>query len=551
MAALDSFRKLGAAAARLPEMLAGMPSIEPDPSPRVSVVPPDPNISLWGTYGSWMNGLRAPAERVNEMKWYDYLESEIHDVSSALTAYATMAVTGNLTGGGNNTFAIKTKEPDVPDALARRLRRLEKMIGVHAFACVRSMCKFGSYIPEQIIGEVDGGLGVTNIKHVPPGTMFRVIQPDGSSNKEQYWQQVIDGTVLSGGPQQKPVYIEQWRMLHFALWTNVVNATQTLLYGTSVLRSFGAIGLKVHACMDSLVVARLSRAAMRYVYKVDVSDIRETHEAILNRLRTWQQLMTRRGSIIDGTGRTDSFKKAAIPDSDFFIPAGTGLSYDLDKIDGDTNLARVNDLMLLKADYFGALGVPPEYLGHERAQGGRSNLSQLDIQFARVVRFVQLFAAAAFERMVWTDLILGGFNPEKLEVSVKPPNIGARDDLLQAQIRALQSTVLANLRNAGMDFKVNPQWILQTFMLMDEELTHLDKTELAKIFVDPEPAAADPAASKPSREDLRRIRDENTAAITRNIKMILSMNRTVESQAQAMIAEHMPSIEDLYAQLVR
>lgn len=521
---------------RMGDIIASRPDSMPDPSPVLTGMQAEGGI-FGGSFDAWLQACRAPHERVREMKYYDYLEREIPDVRKALDAYATMAVTGNLAGGGRSTYTIKMLDQtrEYPAELKARLKRLEVLISSNAYSTTRTMVKYGSYMPEVVPERMTvGGLGVGRMRPIPPGTIFRNVGKKGESEPARYWYQAIDGRLITPGGAgavsppaapmtdgRQPGGIPQWRLPHFAVWSNVVNATETLIYGTSILQPVGAIALKVHASLDAITVARLSRAAMRYIWKFDVSDIKSDQAAIQRRGRQWQRMASRSANMLD-SGASDTYQKAPVPDQDFFLPAANGLAYDLDKLDGDTNLARVGDVDLLCRFYFGALGVPPEYLGHERSQGGRSNLSQVDIQFARTVRHIQLYGAAGYEQVVWVDMILGGYDPYEWPIAVVPPPIGARDDLLQAQIRALQATVIASLRAAGMQLELNPRWVLQTFMQLDEEIESLPPEVLDKIFAKmPEATLAAPSDPKKAREMLMAAMDPTQMLMIReNIRLL-------------------------------
>ena len=478
-------------ARNLSTIINGRQDVLIEPNPMLQGVGSGAVLSSGHALQRFFDGVRAPSARLAEMKYYDYLETEIADVRKALDAFATMAVTGNLVGGGKGSFQITRLREDVeyPDELLERLDDIAKVIQNNAYISVRKMLKYGTYTPQMIIERERGRRKVTKLKPIPPGTIYRNIDSSGRMDPMKYWIQVIKGQVVGGdqydSSKMSNVGIPQWVLPHFALWSNVVTAEETLLYGTSILQPFGAIGLKVAASLDAMVVARLSRAAMRYVWKIDVSDIKTDQDQIRRRVNTWKNAVARSMSLLNSGENTDEFQRASVPDADFFVPAAEGLSWDLDQIEGDMNLGNTKDVELLTRFYFGALGVPPEYLGHERSQGGRSSLSQVDIHFARTVRHIQLFAVPAFEHIVLADMILGGWDPYEFPIAVTPPQIGARDDLLQAQIQALQSSVIANLVAAGLDPSTDPGWVLKTFMQFDEELNGLEKEQIEKLFIKP------------------------------------------------------------------
>lgn len=488
-AAQKALRLGSAVLAEIGDVIAGRPDIAPelDPLVRPSMagMGPDAGDSAFDRLFRWV---RVPTDRRREMLYYDYLEREIPDVKRALDAITTMAVTGNLAGGGSGSYSIQLDDPEnIPADLKERLANVNRIIQANAYTITRAMTKYGSFFPQITIDQrPDGKPTITGLRHIPPATIYRNIGNNGQSDAARYYYQMVQGKIFptTNTLDQQGLYtsgIPRWVLPHFAVWSNVVTADEVLLYGTSILQPVGAIALKLHACLDATVVARLSRAAMRYAWKVDCSDIKTNQTAMRARLGEWQRLLSRSTNLL-GSTQTDSFQRTPIPDQDFYIPAAEGLNWGLDKIDGDTNLSRVGDIDMLAQFYFGAIGVPPEYLGHQRSQGGRSNMSQLDISFARNCRHIQLFGAAAFQHMVMVEMVLGGYDPTKYRVTVNPPSIGARDDLLQAQIKALQAQVLSALVLAGLDPTVAPRWVMETFLGLDEELAGLDAAIIDKLF---------------------------------------------------------------------
>lgn len=531
----------------LGDLISGR-SIAPSGNPRVGSAGGEIVNNGYG-----MRLYRAPENRVRELKFYDYLETEIADVRKALDAFATMAVTGSLAGGNTNTFTIRmNQDVDFPAPLLARLARIEKVMQRHSFQTTRMMVKYGSYIPCLSFRRDDKGTRYVNgLKPIPPGTMFRNLDAKGESDPQAYWTQRLDGTSPNAGAGGASKTYPIWLLPHFAMWSSVVNAMETLIYGTSILQPFGAIGLKTHAVVDALVVARLSRAAMRYKYKIDVSDILKDPKAIQLRVNQYKMLMGREESLLSGATTSDTFQRARVPDNDFFMPAGRDLSYDVDTIEGDLNLSRVTDVELLFRIYFGALGVPPEYLGHERSQGGRSNLSQVDINFARSSRHVQMFSAAAWEHVVMVDMILGGWDPRDYPIECVPPRIGARDDLLQSQIRALQAAVISALKAAGMDLSVAPQWVLTTFMHLDEELKSLDPAQIDRLFVSMEEMLERAASGGDDPRGGVSQRGQDMLASTLNLLRVVGDNvRLLTTGRDSIVGDlhryGQPDVDDLY-----
>lgn len=440
---------------------------------------PDTNGGYTDFYYAWMH---SPADRLKEMQFYDRLEREIPEVEKALNAYATMATTGTLSGLNRGTFSIRVPD-NAPPELKARMTRLQELLRPHVFTIARGMCQYGSYPVWLRMGDIhggpaDGGYGITEIVHLPPGTMMRNTKSK-DQNHLDYWVQMVNGKIEAT--------LSKWQTPHFALWQKPVDATETLVYGRSALKPAGRIGLQMTAMQDSLIMGRLTRAIQKLVVKIDCADLKndpDRDQKILTRMAKWRAAFGRKTQLLSN-GNADSYEKPPIPDEKYYIPSGDGINFDVTALANDANITSIDDVKYTKESFAGAVGVPLEYMGHSGDRGGRSVLSQVDINFARSARYVQLYTAAGIQHIVWVEMIAGGFSPQKYPCEVIPPTIGARDDLLQAQVRMLQAQVLKNLVDAGFDAKVDPKWVMMNMLNMDDELANLKEDVIAKMFKDP------------------------------------------------------------------
>lgn len=498
------------------------------PEPVVSQDPPERlpgGLFEQGILDSYNQMLARPAERRQEMRFYDHLERELEDVPKALDAYAVMACTGSVTG---SNAAFQVRMPDnSPDDLKAWMRMYEDVVAAEQIPIVRGMCQYGSYPAELVIGEreISGRrrLAVVDINHQPPGTMYRNL----SGGHEKYWNQCWM-------PQQVARQHPRWATPHFAMWQKVVNAELPQLYGLSILAPVGRVGLQLLSSTDGMVVARMQRAAMRYAITVDISDVSTSQEKMQDRLNFARKLFSRKRQAMANSA-FDSYQRAPVPDEDFFIPGGKSLAWKVDKIEGDMNLGNIQDIEFLLKRYFAALGVPPAYLGQGQDSGGRSSLSQVDIHFARTSRAVQVHAAGGFLHGAIVHMILGGWDPDQYPPRIEPASIGARDELIDAQVTMLKSQIVANLAKAGLDPSEAPRWVLNVLMGIDAAaIEGLSDAELNKLFKSmPEIAMKTGTATSVQRPGSRESRDDQNlhAAIARgtdqyvaNVRALLAMD---------------------------
>lgn len=457
---------------------------------------------MWGL----MDRLSMPGQREQALAFFDTLSREMSEINVALNAYATMSTTGDVDGRGIGTFKVRPMDTgsDTPQKLKDLLEQLnDRVISQHAFGIGRGMAKYGSFPPALRFDNK----GIADIEYIPPGTMRRKIVAAENkktmiSDPARYWQQVRDENTLIDD-------IPVWKAPHFGIFNDPVSSQHTRLYGSSMLESCGRHAYLMGMLVDSMAVARMARAPMRYEFRVPCGDIAGDTDKIVARLRAFRTEFKReRIRLPDGT--TNSIEKPYLPDDDFFTPDLGNSQGGVHTLVGDTNLGNIEDVRFMYSMFLGAIGVPPEYLGQERSQGGRSVLSQIDIQFARSSRALQLYLAGGFVTMGHIHMLANGFDPVQYPIECAPPNIGSRDDLVRAQVSKVHSEVLKNLVESGLDVKVNPRWVLQTFLGLDQELYYINDKDLSALFAGSIKADKTSAATE---EALRKIVTTNDPAL--------------------------------------
>jgi len=209
-------------------------------------------------------------------------------------------------------------------------------------------------------------------------------------------------------------------------------------YGTSILNNALPTYKRLRLSEDSLLLARLSRGLLRYVYKVKVDG--SNYESVAELITEYKTLLKRARAV--DTGESANFEDKYFPmqvNEDVIIPVwGDVNDLQVDKIGGEPNIRWITDIEELRNQLASALRVPLQLLGGytEDMPGGigRSALERYDIRFARQSRRVQRAVIDGITRMCQIHLAYMGMdsNPSLFNVQMPETSTAEEEELKDA-----------------------------------------------------------------------------------------------------------------------
>ena len=180
---------------------------------------------------------------------------------------------------------------------------------------------------------------------------------------------------------------------------------------------------------DSMILARLSRAWMRYAFNIDTSGL--SPEESWEYVQKYMEQVKRKEVVDRDTGRVNVYDSPPLPDEDIGIPVREGGSKQgVQVLTGDTNIGNIKDVEYFQSKFFMVTSVPKAYAGLEEGVRSKATLGQIDVQFARQVRrrqkaweMFKLKAEVAKTLMVdigalnnqWLFIEVLGFNEKEIE----------------------------------------------------------------------------------------------------------------------------------------
>lgn len=282
----------------------------------------------------------------------------------------------------------------------------------------RNLTKYGDNFVYLLLDEKRGVIGAKQLTNVEVERVEEIIDDE----------LVVKFKYENGSVQEE---YATWQIAHFRL----LGDDRRMPYGMSVLDKIRRTFKMLTLFEDSMMVYRITRAAERRIFKVDVGDMPEEDvEQFVDQVAR----STKSTKLVDEmTGDFNWKYNVATNDSDYFIPVRNGsTSSPIETLPGASNLSDIGDISYLRDNLFTGLGIPKAFLGFSDGSGGEGkSLSMLDIRFARKVNKIQQSLISELNKIAMIHLsILGGDYREHLDdFSLTLANPSTQSEILKIE----------------------------------------------------------------------------------------------------------------------
>ena len=238
-------------------------------------------------------------------------------------------------------------------------------------------------------------------------------------------------------------------------------------YGTSLLLNGLSAYKRLRMAEDSLLLARLTRGVLRYIYKVKVdSRNMEAVNEILDEVTTTLK-QARAMNISSADPNFDSKFDPVSATEDIILPVwGDVGDVAIDKVGGEVDIRWIVDIEELRNQCASAIRTPLALLGGyvDEATGnlGSSAINSLDIRFARSARRLQRAVKEGIKRLCQIHLSYMGMDPDS-----------ELFDVNMSETSSAEEEELKSALDTGTD-------VISKFMDM---LDHLGKVEVDKLGI--------------------------------------------------------------------
>lgn len=394
----------------------------------------DPGLaSLLGT--SWSYIERHVHDKMNRRKniaIYDQMDDDYPEVATALDIYADNATQTNISvdessRGRDHIVQVFSENEKLRDFLQEVRDRLE--IDARAWSSIRNIAKYGEIFDEVV---VDDQLKLRRLKELPHERMVR--------NEDRYGRLPRTSAFiqLNSTYSDAVARFQDWEVLHSRL-----RRSNSDIYGTSILHSLRKTYKRLTMIEDSMVLTRLTRASSKLVYFIDVGQLppplaKKHVNEVKNEFRKNRLFDPTRQSLRDDLNPLAS-------EEDIFMAIRQGSKADVKQLYGDINIGNIDDVKYFHTKLVGGLKVPKPYLQLTEDSRGKAELTAQDIQFARIVRRLQLAYRTELVRLFKLAIVLewpGKVDDDLLnDFSVSLPAMQTIDELRAWEMRRVQAEV--------------------------------------------------------------------------------------------------------------
>lgn len=195
----------------------------------------------------------------------------------------------------------------------------------------------------------------------------------------------------------------------------------TSKYGQSILLDALPTWKRLRLVEDSIMMSRISRGVLRYLYKINVGQDGSNPEAVAELIDSYVQEL-KRARALDTSASNPNYADrygAMAGLEDLVVPVwGDVNNIAVEKLGGEVDIKWIADVEELRNQLSTALKVPLAMLSGYVAEGtppgglGQSSLDRLDIRFARQARRIQRTLICGITRLAQIHLAYQGMDPD-------------------------------------------------------------------------------------------------------------------------------------------
>ena len=416
------------------------------------------------TFHGWMRAFRKwyydsltkTQTRLDLYDKYHFLDQNLSEASAALNIYADNIVSGAI--GGEENYMVRIDSNAVgADKIEEVVSDTEQRTRVKdaIWEISRDLTKNGDNWQEVVVasnGKKE--FYIDKLKKLPEKTMWADVDERGvfKDLEKPYIQRI--------NPHDEGIPFDSWRTIHFKIGQGVYGVGNSLFANASQ-----RIGRQLLWIDDAMVLARISRAWMRYAYKVDVSGL--STDEIWEYLDNFMERIKRKEVVDKDSGQLSLLDTPWMPDEDIAIPIAEGSKQDIQVLAGDMNIGNIDDLHYLQNKFLMAVSIPKAYVGKEEGTRSKATLEQIDVQFARQVRRRQRALIPGLREFYSLAFILAGIYPDSFKWEIVFPEMATSDEMMKWEMYKIKAeTAKIMVVDVG---AVNTRWVLEELMGFNED----------------------------------------------------------------------------------
>lgn len=323
-----------------------------------------------------------------------YSEMDLYSITSkALDTWASESTQKNEDG---RILEIVSEDKKIQELLQELFYNVLHMNGTFLWKKIRNVCKYGA-APDLIdVTDENGVIGLISLP-INEIEVEKNFDPDDPQAIRFKW---INNNNL---------IIPNAFMAFFKLEGNENSEP----YGHSMLDAARRPYLQTVLLEDSAMIYRISRAAERRIFFLDVGG--SSPDAVKAQVNEFHQEI-KKAKVADQFGRVDlRYNHAMAADEDYVIPIrGQETATRIETLPGAQNLGAIEDIEMIKKNLFAALGIPKAFLTFDEGVASKQTLTMEDIRFAREIARIQDSIINELVKIAMIHLFVKGYEGSDL-----------------------------------------------------------------------------------------------------------------------------------------
>jgi hypothetical protein len=407
------------------------------------------------SFSSYDSMLKAPANRKKLYSELEKMDLKSGLISSCLDMYADNATQSE--DGEIVKFASMNK------AILKPIEKMKAGLNLNKemYSILRTAIHLGDDFEEIVLDE---DLNFRRLKNITGSQMER--REDIFGKTLEFIQTANNGSKVNFKP---------WEIVHFRN-----KKYRNYKYGVSYLLPVMDDYKRFEMMKDGLVIHRLSRSPLRYVYYVDTEGLNMDDR--LEYLKLVKQMTKKRRVTDPASGKMNLNSNPLSMDEDIHLAVTKDSKSDVKVLQGYGQVYMADILFVLDCVLAG-LKIPKSHTPFG-SDNQKSVLTEQDVQYARNVRRCQYIGVDGVREMADFSLTLAGMNTDRIEDNIKNgykvifPKLNTVDELRKWQVEQLKAGVGQTLKAST---NIPNYWIYSEIMEYSEEkikrITALEEEE--------------------------------------------------------------------------
>ena len=380
---------------------------------------------------------------------------EFPEISVAFDLFADDATVQDVLDGKSIWF--EAPDDTVQDILNNML---EKQIRAEETLWdeTRTTCKYGNNFAEVVALDQQG---VVDLKSMYVPSVRRIQDQEGilygfvhdpalgfGITTNEFFDRIknrgLEDPMKTPTPQSQMEMVkvfEPWEVVHFRMRGS--NAAD--IYGISIADASRYAWKRLMMMEDSMVVYKLTRAAQRYAFYIDVGDVPPAQaKKLLQNVKN----EFKKEKVLDKDGKV-SFKYSPMSaDEDLFLAVRKDKRTTEVEVLSAPEGQLIEDVNYFKEKLIASLKVPKSYLAGDDTVG-RANLAQLDVRMARSVMRVQRVMKNGYHQVGRVDLAAKNIDPDMVEFRCMMNIPSGVLEMAQVEVQNAKLDLAAKYQAAG------------------------------------------------------------------------------------------------------